>query len=426
MQGSFSKQLWVLLWVLLGACLLSGLTGCQTWSNYFGKSSSKSPKETDSMVIQAGATSEASAGETSPEMQAAEEAYRSENFAQAEKLFHRIAKDKHNSPFLVEKALFYEAESLRRQDWYPKAADTYSKLVSDFPTGVYRQEACSRMFEIANYWLEDTFAQLELEQEKRDGKRWFVPSNLVHWNRRKPLVDEEGRGLELMEKVHIYDPQGPNSDTALYIAGYIHFNRRNFSEADQLLSQMVSMFPQSKLRAKALELAIMAKNNATGGPDYDGRKAAEALKLVYGARASTPELANRTDFLDRQMVAIRYQQADKDIGVADFYRKRGRAGSAYYYYEIVRKRYPGTEHARIAEQRMGELRTELELSKDDGFWNQARRGFNEYVLGIDQPTLKEGQSVPNPTSQLPEIRQTNSTQPTSNPRSLPTEMLPRQ
>jgi outer membrane protein assembly factor BamD (BamD/ComL family) len=420
MEGSTMVRRWIRLGSLGAAALLVGCQGTQVWQKnpVTGERSG-----TEASIVQASFAEKLPGSETSPDMQEAEEAYRAEQFERAERLFHRIVANQNTSPLLAEKARFFEAESLRRQGYLPKAADTYSKMLQDFPSGVHRQEAVIRMYDIANFWLEDTRRQMEQEQEKREGKRWFVPSNLVHWDRSKPLVDEEGRALELLEKVHVYDPQGPVSDKALFLAGYTHFYRGNFNEADQLLSQLIDLFPNSSLRPQCIEMAIMAKNNATGGSDYDGRKSAEALKLVSGARASVPELANRGEFLDRQMVAIRFQQADKDMKVADFYRRTGHAASAYFYYEIVRRRYPNTEHARVAVQKMEELRVELDQSQDTSFSSTTKRGFNKYVLGVEPPTLQPGQSVPTVPGQLPEptIVPTDNT-----PRSLPNELLPRQ
>jgi hypothetical protein len=107
---------------------------------------------------------------------------------------------------------------------------------------------------------------------------------------------------------------------------------------------------------------------STGGPDYDGRKAAEARQLVHKAQDQYHELAtDKKDFLERQLISINLEQAEKDYRTADFYRRTNHPGSAYFYYEIVKRRYPGTPLAEKADQRMKELETkhqkEIEQSK---------------------------------------------------------------
>src|SRR5262249_60277239 len=113
--------------------------------------------------------------------------------------------------------------------------------------------------------------------------------------------------------------------------------------------------------------ALMSKLMSGGGPDVDGRKAAEAGKMVLQALAKYPELADEEkDLLERQVVGINMQQAEKDFRIAEFYRRTNHPGSAYFYYEIVRRRYPGTPLADKAAERMKELEAkhEKEEAKD--------------------------------------------------------------
>jgi RNA polymerase sigma factor (sigma-70 family) len=49
-------------------------------------------------------------------------------------------------------------------------------------------------------------------------------------------------------------------------------------------------------------------------------------------------------------------QAEKDWQTAEFYRRTGRLGSAYFSYELVRRRYPGTVFAEMAGERLRESR----------------------------------------------------------------------
>jgi outer membrane protein assembly factor BamD (BamD/ComL family) len=149
---------------------------------------------------------------------------------------------------------------------------------------------------------------------------------------------------------------GPLADKALFLAGTVKFYRQDYIDADHYFSQLVEMHQNSPLAPQALELAIISKHMSTGGPDYDGRKAAEARELVHKAQDKYPELANgKKDFLERQLVSINMQQAEKDYRTADFYRRTNHPGSAYFYYEIVKRRYPGTPLAEKADQRMKEL-----------------------------------------------------------------------
>ena len=106
----------------------------------------------------------------------------------------------------------------------------------------------------------------------------------------------------------------------------------------------------------------MCKQLGTGGARYDGRKVAEARMLVDKALRNYPELATgeKRERMERQLIGIQLQQAEKDYEVAEFYRKTDHLPSAYFYYEIVRRRYAGTRFADQATERMHEIHDEAE------------------------------------------------------------------
>jgi outer membrane protein assembly factor BamD (BamD/ComL family) len=276
---------------------------------------------------------------------------------QAMGTFRSLADNQGNSAVLAERARFMQAECRFMIGQYPEAADTYHKVLLDFPTGAYRRDCCARMFQICDYWLDDFRDELEQRKDEKGVLHWHP-----HWgdprDRTKPFIDQEGRALEALQRVHVHDPTGPTADKAIFWCGYVNFIRGNFSEADQFFSEMVERHPESPLRPQALALAILAKNNATGGATYDGRKCAEALRLVHVAEASVPELANNPEMaekLTRAKFAIRSQQAEKDFLMADYYQRTGHPGSAVFYYELVRRRYAGTRYAEEATDRQARL-----------------------------------------------------------------------
>ncbi len=300
-------------------------------------------------------------GQSAEDMDGGKELFRRNEYTKAEAVFHRIANDTKNTPQIAEEARYYEAECLRLQGRYPKAADTYSKLLKDFSTGQFRDQAEQRLFDIVNYWLDDTRAEMDAYREKKEGKRWIVmPASYFHWDKTKPLFDEEGWALQKLEEVQL-DLHGPLADRALFYAGSIKFYRKDYREADQDFSQLTQMLPNSPLAPQALKMAILCKQLCTGGPDYDGRKTAEARQLVAQAFSAYPELKKKEEkFLYHQLDSINQQQAAKDFRIAEFYRRTGHPGSAYFYYEIVRRRYPGTEYYKQATERMRELKDALE------------------------------------------------------------------
>ncbi len=290
----------------------------------------------------------------------AHELYRQEDYEKAERLYNSIAENKKNPASICQEARFFQAECLRKLDDLPRAADTYQCLMKDFANNPWKDQANQRMFDIALFWLEDTWAEMREAEEKRQGKRWFVQNRFVSLEKKKPLLDREGRAIEKLDQVRFNDLKGPLADKCLFICGHVKLYHEDYRDADQYFTQIHEQTPNSPYAPQAIELAIFCKQMATGGSDYDGRKCAEARKLVDAA-LRLPNLDEvKKQKIAGQLASITAQQAEKDFKVAEFYKRTGHPGSAYFYYEIVRRRYPGSDYARLAGDRQLELRGVLE------------------------------------------------------------------
>src|SRR5205823_846346 len=131
----------------------------------------------------------------------------------------------------------------------------------------HREQATQHMFDIANYWLDDTRQEMRETREKQEGKRWYVPPHFLSFERSKPLLDREGRAIEKLEQVRYHDINGPLADKALFMSGSVKFFDEDYKEAAFLFSQIAERHPRSDLAPKAIELAIICKNLSTGGSD---------------------------------------------------------------------------------------------------------------------------------------------------------------
>jgi outer membrane protein assembly factor BamD (BamD/ComL family) len=322
-------------------------------------------------------------------LQDAMESFKGGQYAKAQDEFKALADNKGNSAILAERARFMQGECRYMQGQYPRACDIYHKVLLDFPNGAYRRECCARMFQICDYWLDDFRDELVKRSGEQGVLRWHP--KWPDWNdSTKPKVDQEGRAIESLQRVHMHDVTGPTADKALFWCGYVNFIRGNFQEADQFFSQLVDMHTDSPLRPQAMALAILAKNNATGGAVYDGRKCAEALQLIHIAEATVPEIANDDEMnakLMRAKFAIRSQQAEKDFLMADYYQRTGHPGSAVFYYELVRRRYAGTKYAEIATDRQSYLIERMKEGRPEPGTDPfavARTKFND-LFGVKKP-----------------------------------------
>src|SRR5262249_30338703 len=162
--------------------------------------------------------------------------------------------------------------------------------------------------------------------------------------------------------------------------------------------------PNSPFAEQAIELGMISKQMSTGGPNYDGRKLAEARKMIDMALRSYPDLANKkADFINRQLYSITMQQATKDYDIAEFYRRTGHPCSAWFCYEVVRRRYPGTKYYDLAGERMQALRGKLDKSSGEEVPDPTAKYENR--------PMPDSHLAPGPTDVLPQ------------PKPVPPEML---
>jgi TolA-binding protein len=353
---------------LLATLALTG-AGCgPIWP--FTKSTSNAPPAgpVDGMVLRGGELEKDNLpkeGTPAGDLEAAKRLYQEGDYVHAEPLFKKVANNTKNPVPIAEEAMYYRADCLRLQGRYPSAAEIYKELLETFTQSKHGNQARQRLFDIANYWLDDTRAYMEVCREKKEGKRsWVWPPAYLHFEKTKPTFDEEGHAMRMLETVYITDPTGPLAEKALFYLGSVKFFHEDYREADHYFEQLRQHHPNGKLAPKAVELSIICKQMSTGGSEYDGRLVSEARELVQVAYNSYPELSNnRSQFLKDQLYSIAEQMADKDFNIAEYYRRVGKPGSAYFQYELVRRRYPGSKYAQKATERMTELRGKAEKAQ---------------------------------------------------------------
>jgi outer membrane protein assembly factor BamD (BamD/ComL family) len=294
--------------------------------------------------------------EADAKMQRAEELFAAGDYKEAESIFADLADNTYNAAMTMEKARYMEAESVRMQGKLPRAVDTYHRLLKDFPASVYTEKAAVRMYAIVDVWLKDSVRDIE---ERQAGKNWFQRYRFTNpLDPSKPKTDQEGEVLKTLDNIATHAPNSSVADKAMFWCGYLHYAHGDYADADHYFSLLSQGYKDSPLRQEAAKYAVAAKNRSTGGAAYDGQKSAEALQLVHNLEATDPVYTQDKDksaWLQRQKMAIRVQQAEKDFETAEYYRRSNHPSSAIFYYELTRRRYPGTKYSDLAVSRIAEM-----------------------------------------------------------------------
>ena len=318
------------------------------------------------------------------DLEEAKRLYQAQDYAKSEKMFEKIAKAKKLRQDVVEDAMFYYGESQRLQGNYRDATANLKNYVRSFPYGKYASQANERLFDVANYWLNETRDEMK-NFEKNPGTinlASYSPTNWFHFGRDMPFNDVEGNALQTLEEVRLNDIRGKLAEKALFYVATVKFFRGDYKDADFFYSQLVEQHPKSELAEKAMKQSIICKQIANGGTAYDTRLVEQCRKYLEEYQRSYP--GKDADWIQKQLVSIHYQQADRDYNVGEFYRRTGHLGSAYFYYELVRRRYPNTEYAKRAETRMAELKTRVEAEQRNA---KIEPGVPNTWMGLEMPSF---------------------------------------
>jgi len=296
-----------------------------------------------------------------PDENLAKESYRqgqqlfdARQYDEAAKQFATAAARWPNSP-LEEDALFMLAECYFFSDQYPKAEETYEKLLKKYQYSRYVDKAVARQFAIGRYW----------EQFHAAEPHWPITPNLT--DKSRPLFDTWGHALKSYEHVRLNDPTGPLADDSLMASATAYFNVGHFEEAAFRYDLLRKEYPKSEHALNASLLCLEAKQRIYQGPLYDGTPLVEAAEIAdqtltrYG-----PTLGEKRSLVLEARDRLTEQKAERDWAMAQYYDKNRYFGAARFYYQSIIDEYPQTRVAEAARKRLDEIR-DLPVQPPDRF-----------------------------------------------------------
>jgi RNA polymerase sigma factor (sigma-70 family) len=170
---------------------------------------------------------------------------------------------------------------------------------------------------------------------------------------------------ELQYELVMTAPLPSPAEQALFFSASTNFLLSHYGEAKRECARFVRSYPESALADSAIQLGLIATRLADRGEDDVSRQMAKAKAIINaalnGQAAEIKQPVEAGQFADAVLA-----QAEKDFRLAEFYRRTGHPGSAFFYYEIVRRRYPGTEYAEKAAERLESLRSKTQTQQTPG------------------------------------------------------------
>jgi TolA-binding protein len=270
--------------------------------------------------------------------------FREKEYRAAEKHFKTAAERGPHSP-IEQDAMFMLAESYFFDDRYIKARDSYDALVKEHPNTRYLDTVIDREWSIARYW----------EQHEDYSPDWVMTPN--GYDRTRPWLDTIGHAIKTYDNIRLNDPTGPRADDAIMATANIYFQRGRYDDADYHYTLLRREYPRSELQFEAHLLGLQAKLRKYQGADYDGMPLEEAktlvkqLRIQFSGRLSDEE-KQRLRTVESQ---LNLEIATRDYRMAEYFDGTKHYGAARYYYAQVMKKYPNTELATQARERLAQI-----------------------------------------------------------------------
>lgn len=214
-----------------------------------------------------------------------------------------------------------------------RAFEEYQKVIDTYPNSKRIQDIVSRQYDIGEYFL------------NREPKKWLGLSLSAL---------SEHPSLEIFRKVVKNAPYSEYAPRAQYKLGLLYLKLRRYEEAKDALQTLLDNYPDSEWAEAGRYQLAMAGAKASSGVEYDNANRKEALKNFSDFLEKHPDTELSKE-AEKHFSGLREEEAKKQYDIARFYEKQNKISSAVVYYKDLVKKYPDTEHAQKAEEKLKEL-----------------------------------------------------------------------
>jgi len=289
-----------------------------------------------------------------------------------------------------EDAMFMLAESYYFDDRCIKARDAYNALADKYPSTRYLDKLVAREWEVARYL--ESYANYHYD----------MPMTPNGWDKTRPWFDTIGHAIKTYENIRMNDPTGPRADDAIMATAGIYFRRNRYDDADYNYELLRREYPRSEFQFEAHLLGLQSKLRKYQGADYDGTPLEEAQTLVKQLRTNfAGQLsAEERERLTTVSAQLHQEVASRDMQMAQFYDGTKNYGSAKTYYAEVIDKYPDSELAKQARERLTQIASEPEFpDKRLAWFVDLFPESQEHAALAEVPEIKNGTLIAQPPAE---------------------------
>ena len=249
----------------------------------------------------------------------------------AESATEELSKLKEAYPEIASPAfnMFLEAETLYANGKWAKAVRKYDEVLDKWSESWLRQTILERKFSIG---------QAFLNGHKRKVLKILSLS----------AFDE---GEKIMYDIENRAGNAPIAKRALIAIARGYERRGQFADAYYIWEDISSRWTTGQLPTMALLEMAHDQHSSYKGEDYDDTGLDTAKGHYQNIRTNYPQLAAKYE-IDEELKDIEEKLAYKQYYIGEYYDRTGSRQAAKLYYEEVRKKWPDTPAAKMAEARI--------------------------------------------------------------------------
>lgn len=271
------------------------------------------------------------------------------------------------------------AESFEEKGQWERAAKEYKKLIKAYPTSPLAPEALARSgqcFEKANYYYEAYKAyqmiiekypsysniQQVVQDQYRIGNLFLSGQKKKMKIVKLSLFSSMEIAAEIFRKIVENFPYGELADKSQLRLGRAYEKMKKYPEAIAEYKKFLKEYSKSELVDEAKYRMGYCAYKQSKGSAYDQDATEKALEVFNEFLRDYPQ-SKRADEVKMLVHKLNGRKAKGLFEIAAYYDKVKEKKSAKVYYEQVIQKYPESEEAKVAKQRLESLNSEAENAK---------------------------------------------------------------
>lgn len=167
-------------------------------------------------------------------------------------------------------------------------------------------------------------------------------------------VPATDKAIEIFKAVADNSPYGKYADKAIFNTGLAYKSISDYDNAIMTFKQLVDKYPDSSFIDSARYQLAECSKLLSLKPDYDQSSTAVAREEFEEFVAKHPE-SELTDEAREIIDKLKYKEAQNSYNIGQFYEARRMPDSAVIYYRDIIQKYPETEWAKKARERLNEI-----------------------------------------------------------------------